>query len=82
MQLQPQKLLEIIIAIAVQILLNITGFDTLADYCEFIFDPQRFAKFKIALPLNSFVQSTNNDHAETQSTYFDRYQIPVFFQQF
>jgi hypothetical protein len=44
MQKQLQKLLKIAVAIAVEILLNVTGFDTLAGYGEFVFDPQRFDK--------------------------------------
>lgn len=56
MHKQLQKLLKIAVAIAVEILLNVTGLDTLAGYSEFVFDPQRFDKSGFTLTLNSFVQ--------------------------
>jgi hypothetical protein len=56
MQKQLQKLLKIAIAVAVEILLNVTGLDTLAGYGEFVFDPQRFDKSSFTLTLNSLVQ--------------------------
>ncbi|PSB57388.1 hypothetical protein [Chamaesiphon polymorphus] len=56
MQKQLQKLLKIAVAVAVEILLNVSGLDTLASYSEFVFDPQRFDKSSFTLTLNSFVQ--------------------------
>lgn len=56
MQQQLHKLLKIAVAIVVEILLNVTGLDTLAGYGEFVFDPQRFARSNFTLTLNSFVQ--------------------------
>ena len=56
MQKQLQKLLKIAVAVAVEILLNVSGLDMLASYSEFVFDPQRFDRSSLTLTLNSFVQ--------------------------